>query len=176
MDGDAGESAIVDRQCDDAEVHGTCQHGFQHLARFRTLHRDADIGITCLEFGKNLGKDMETSSFIGSDDDFSAGNVGTVGKVGDHFASSIERILDILQKDTSCVGECDAASASIEQAGSDFVLNGADLRTDCRLCTETPLCRTRKALVARYFEESLEVIEIHEWFSVPSFRFPELRR
>ena len=80
---------------------------------------------------------------------------------GAFILASLERVFRVFLEDLAGGGDGHFAAAAVEQLGANFFFQRPDLRRDCRLRAETPLCRPRKAAELGYFEKRFQLIEVH---------------
>src|ERR1700678_639120 len=161
MDENYGGGVVVDGEGNHPEIDRVVGDGFKDSGVVGALDVDRDIGILLFEMGKDLGKNMQAGAFVRADGDGSAGNVLHFGEGGEHGFAGVKGILGVFLKGFAGGGERDFAAGAVEELGADFVFNGANLGGDGGLGAETLLRRPGERGVAGYFEEGLELVEVH---------------
>ncbi len=122
------QALVIHRSGDYAEIHGVFNDRFQNFGAFQPADLDANIGIKLFEFGKNFRQDVETSAFIGPDNDFSPRNALHFRHGGKHGFAGLKGVLRVLLKNFARARECDLAAAAVKQTRTNFFFHGADLR------------------------------------------------
>ena len=128
VDGNGGDSLVGYRHGGNAEVGGIVDDRLQHLARFRAFHGDAHVGIAALELGKNLGKDVQTTAFVGRHHNLSARHAVCFGHGAHGGAARFQSALHVGEKNFSRGGNGNLAAGAIQQLRSNLFLHGTDLR------------------------------------------------
>ncbi len=104
---------------------------------------------------------MQAGAFVRSYDDFAARHALHLGNRDQHGLAGVESFLDILLEGFATRGQRDFAAGAVEQLGSDFLFQRANLRRNGGLGAETLLRRARERSVPRHFEEGFELIKVH---------------
>src|SRR5580658_9248637 len=172
MDEDYGEAVVFYGEGNDAEVDGIVGDRLENFGVVGALDVDRDVRVLLFEGGKDFGKDVEAGAFVGAHGDGAAGNVLHFGERGEHGLTGVEGFLSIFLKGFAGGGERDFAAGAVEEFGADFVFHAADLGGDGGLGAETLFRCPGERGVAGYFEESLELVEVHGQWSVASGRWP----
>src|SRR5580693_2746971 len=172
MDEDYGEAVVFYGEGNHAKIDGVVSDRLENLGVVGALDVDRDVGILLLEVGKDFGKDVQAGAFVGAYGDGTAGNVLHFGERGKHGLAGVEGFLGILLKGLAGSSERDFAAGAVEELGSDFVFHSANLGGDGGLGAETLLRGPGERGMAGYFQEGLELVEVHGRWSVASGRWP----
>lgn len=121
MNRDDGEARVGDGEGNYAEVDGVIDDALESLGVIGALDADGDFGIGALEFGEDLGEDVEAGAFVGADNEFAAGNaLGLRDGDADRLAG-LDGFLCVFQEQLSGLGEGDFATRAVEQASANFL-------------------------------------------------------
>src|ERR1700733_14902641 len=161
MDEDYGEAVVFYREGNYSEIDGVVGYRFEDLGVVGALDVDRDVGILLFEVGKDFRKDVQAGTFVGAHGDGAAGDVLHFGERGEHGLAGVEGFLGILLEGFAGGGKRDFAAGAVEKLGADFVFDGANLGGDRGLSAETLLRCPGERGVAGYFEEGLELVEVH---------------
>ena len=153
VDGNGGDAFVGDRHGGDAEVGRIVDDGLEHLAGLRALDGDSHVGIAALEFGEDLGEDVQATAFVGGHHDFSAGHAVGFGHGAHGGAARLQSALHVGQKNLSRGGDGNLATGAVQQLGADLFFHGANLRGDRRLGAKALFGRAREAQVARHLQK-----------------------
>src|SRR5882724_11678465 len=133
------QARIADRHGNYSEIDGVIDHRIQNFGIVGALYIDGDIGILLLELGEDLGKNVQTRSFVGADDDFPSRYALSFGNGGEDRFAGVQSFLSIFLEELTSGGNGNFAAGTVEYPGSNFLLQRADLRRDGRLGAEALL-------------------------------------
>src|SRR5271168_1730579 len=161
MDEDYGKAVVFYGQGIDAEIDGIVGYRFENFSVVGALDVDRDVGILLFEIRKDFRKNVQAGAFIGAHGDGAAGDVLHFGERSEHGLAGVEGFLGVFLEGLAGRGERDFAAGAVEELGAHFVLDGANLGGDGGLGAETLLRCPGERGVAGYFEEGLELVEVH---------------
>src|SRR5581483_690163 len=168
VNGDQSEAVVIDGQGDDTEIHRIINDILKNFDPFGAADVDRYPGILLFKFGKDLGQDMQTGSFIGADDELATRDALHFGEVDDHLLAGVDGLLGVILKSLAGGGEADLASGTVEELGPNLIFEGTDLGGDGRLRAETLFRGAGEAAMARNFEKRFYLVKIHK--KVASFQ------
>src|SRR6516165_4224358 len=91
------QAVVVHGKRNHSEIDRVVNDRLQNLGVISAFDAYADIGILLFEFGEDLGKDVQTSAFVSSDDNLTLGYSFGFGNGGEHGLALFERFLGELE-------------------------------------------------------------------------------
>ena len=105
-----------------------------------------DLRIAALEFGENVGKEIEASGFVGAEDERALDDVAAISDDLNGFVAEAEKALGVFEEDLAGGGQLDGFGGTVEETSAIGLFELADLCTDSGLRTKYFLACTREAL------------------------------
>src|SRR6266852_2953780 len=131
----------LDGEGDDADIHGAVLDALHDLVAEIAIDADVHEGIAALEFGKNIGEEVEASGFVGAEDDGALNDVAAVGNDLNRFVAHAKELFGVFEKNHAGGSELDGFGGAVEEPGFVGLFELANLGTDGRLRTEDFLAR-----------------------------------
>jgi hypothetical protein len=151
----------LDGQGDDADIHGAILDALEDFVAEIAVDADVHERVAALKFRKNIGEQVETSGFIGAEDDGALNDVATVGNDLNGFVAHAKEFFGVLEKNLAGGSQLDGLGGAVEEPGFVGLFELANLGTDGGLRAEDFLARARKALQFGDEDESSKLIEVH---------------
>jgi hypothetical protein len=105
-----------------------------------------DLRVAALKIGEHVGKQIETGSFVGAENERALHNVSAVSHDLDGFIAEAEKSLGVFEKDLAGRSQLDGFSGTVQETGAVGLFELANLGADGGLRTKNLLSCAREAL------------------------------
>ena len=158
------------RQLRQAEIRHVFHDRFHHARAVRTIDLKLHAGKLCLVFREHAGQDVNARGLIGGDHQFAARSRFQLVERVLRLTPHVHHLFGIVGEQLARGGERNAAAEALKQLAFQLVFQLADLGADRRLRAVTGLRGFRETLQPDDFQESVDLIEIHEGPLLPVAR------
>ena len=145
-----------------SKIYGIVDNGLQYLGVVGALDIDCDIRILLFKMREDFGQDVQAGAFVCTHHNFTAWHALGFGDRGSHGLARVQCVFGILKEQLARSGQRYFAARAVEKFGPDLFFQGANLRGDCRLRTETFLRSPRETRQSRDLDKCFQLVEIHK--------------
>jgi hypothetical protein len=155
------EAGVAHRERDYAKIDALTEDSIDNGQAFGTADADRDLRAEPLKLGEDLRQEIEAGGLVGSDGKFAARSSFKFFHRAQRLPAGEQCAVSIFEKDLATLGERDAATGAVKEAGADLLLQGLYLRGDGWLSAEHFLRGAREAMIPRYLNERPQLFKIH---------------